>query len=90
VQAGGSPTSPLVTVDVTTDGRFTFGNEQVLAIKGFFTFFGYRDYDFIDDGRALVMVFPADVDDISVQRLIPRVNVVRNWVEEIRSRLTLP
>ena len=90
VSAQGAQISPLVTVDVTTEGRFTFGNERVLPVNGFLTFFGHRDYDFMPDGDSLVMVFPADLEETTGDRFVPRLHVVLNWVEELAGRVEAP
>jgi serine/threonine-protein kinase len=87
VNATGAPAAPLVAVEVTTDGVFTFGNEQILPMNGFMTFFAYRDYDFMPDGERMVMVFPADLGEN--EEFVPRANVVLNWAAELGERLGL-
>jgi hypothetical protein len=42
------------------------------------------------DGRRLVIVFPADLEETSGDEFIPRANVVMNWVEELKARLSIP
>jgi Tol biopolymer transport system component len=89
VGAQGSSTSPLVMVDVSTEGAFTFGNERIPPVTGFLTFFGHRDYDFMPDGERLVMVFPSVLDEVSSEEFVPRINVVLHWVEELKERLAI-
>lgn len=65
-------------------------SERTLSIDGYQTFFGYRDYDFMPDGERLVMVFPAGLEETSREEFVPRANVVVNWAEELKERLSIP
>ncbi len=84
--AGGELATALFTLDVVRDGsRFSWRNERRLPIAGFQAFGGLRDYDVMPDGR-LLMVFPlrpAGSDELPA----PRVDVVLNWFQELRSRV---
>jgi hypothetical protein len=42
------------------------------------------------DGDSLVMVFPADLEETTGDRFVPRLHVVLNWVEELAGRVEAP
>ena len=46
----------------------------------------YRDYDIMPDGERLVVVLPAEDSDEGP----PRINIVLNWIEELKERVPLP
>jgi Tol biopolymer transport system component len=74
----------LVQVEIAGGSTFAWRNERELPIKGFLLFGGQRDYDVMPDGKRFVMVFPARDEPGEVQR--PRINVVVNWLEELKRR----
>ena len=49
----------LRAIDITTEPRFTFGNERALNVEGFLFFQFYRDYDIHPTDGRFLMVFPA-------------------------------
>jgi serine/threonine-protein kinase len=72
----------LFAVDVTTNGGFEFGPERELPMKGFLVFNTYRDYDVAQDNKRFLMVFPAGGPPG-----LPRISVVQNWFEELKTRV---
>ena len=75
----------IVQTEIVGGDRFAWRNERPLPFKGFLVFGGVRDYDVMPDGQRFMMVFPAADKPAGVER--PRINVVLNWVEEIKARL---
>jgi serine/threonine-protein kinase len=75
----------LVQVEIAQGSAFAWQNERELPLKGFLLFGGQRDYDVMPDGKRFVMVFPARDDAGEIQR--PRINVVVNWLEELKARV---
>jgi len=76
----------LYSVATTTDAAVTFGTEQRLAIEGLLMFGTYRDYDIMPDGERLVVVLPAEDSDEGP----PRINIVVNWIEELKELVPIP
>jgi serine/threonine protein kinase len=76
----------LVQTEIIDGDRFAWRNERELPFERFLVFGGVRDYDFMPDGQRLVMVFPA-VDNPAEAAQRPRINVVLNWLEELKARL---
>ena len=75
----------LFRVEIIVGERFAWRNERRLPFEGFLIFAGMRDYDVLPDGR-FVMLFPAESRATGdAQR--PRINVVLDWVEEVKSRV---
>jgi serine/threonine protein kinase len=75
----------MVQTEIVGGSRFAWRNERPLPFKDFLIFGGVRDYDIMPDGQRFIMVFPANDRPTSVVR--PRINVVLNWIEEIKARL---
>jgi serine/threonine-protein kinase len=75
----------LVQVEIAEGSTFAWHTERELPIKGFLLFGGQRDYDVMPDGKRFVMVFPARDEAGETQR--PRINVVVNWLEELKARV---
>jgi hypothetical protein len=75
----------LVQVEIADGSTFAWRNERELPVKGFLMFGGLRDYDVMPDGKRFVMVFPARNESGEVER--PRINVVVNWLEELKARV---
>jgi Tol biopolymer transport system component len=75
----------LVQVEIADGSTFAWRNERELPIKGFLLFGGQRDYDVMPDGKRFVMMFPARNEAGETQR--PRINVVVNWLEELKRRV---
>ena len=75
----------LMAVDITTEPTLRWTNERTLPIEGFITVNARRDYDITPDGEQFLMVFPAEADTERQQ-----INIVLNWVEELKERVPLP
>jgi serine/threonine-protein kinase len=75
----------LVQVEIVPGSTFAWQNERELPIKGFLLFGGQRDYDVMPDGKRFVMVFPPRNEAGELAR--PRINVVVNWIEELKARV---
>jgi serine/threonine-protein kinase len=75
----------LVQVEIVPGSAFAWQNERELPIKGFLLFGGQRDYDVMPDGKRFVMVFPPRNEAGELAR--PRINVVVNWLEELKARV---
>jgi Tol biopolymer transport system component len=75
----------LVQVEIVPGSAFAWQNERELPIKGFLLFGGQRDYDVMPDGKRFVMVFPPRNEAGDLER--PRINVVVNWLEELKARV---
>ena len=85
-------TSPnaLRSVDVITDPEFAFTDERMLPVEGFYGSASlYRNYDITPDGERFVLVFPANRTD-GEEASAPQINVVLNWVEELKERVPVP
>jgi Tol biopolymer transport system component len=78
----------LHAVDIQLD-PFNFSNERTHAVQGFQVVSYYRDYDVMPDGERLVMMFP-DVDDGFGTRAQVQINIVKNWIEELKERVPVP
>lgn len=75
----------LVAVDVSSKGSPLFNNERLLPTKGLQIFFGYRDYDIASKDKRLLVIFPEkQAEPAAAER--PRINVVLNWLEELKKQ----
>jgi Tol biopolymer transport system component len=75
----------LFRVEIVAGERFAWRNERRLPFEGFLIFAGMRDYDVLPDGR-FVMLFPAESRATGdAQR--PRINLVLDWLEEVKTRV---
>ncbi len=83
---GAQAGSSLVQVEIVGGDRFAWRNERTLPFERFLVFGGIRDYDVMPDGERFVMVFPAGEGTAGAPER-PRINVVLNWLEELRARL---
>ena len=73
----------LKSVTVSTDPPFRFSSEQSLPIGGFISVQFYRSFDVTPDGQRFLVVLPEDgtLDaDPGFQ-----IEVVQNWLEELKS-----
>ena len=86
---GGGAALRLVSVDIVTEPSFSTGNEQALPVEDFVIVAFYRGYDVTPDGERLLMVFPEGRDE-SDERVRPQINVVLNWIEELKERVPVP
>ena len=76
----------LMQVEIVAGDRFAWRNERQLPFERFLVFGGMRDYDVLPGGGQFVMLFPAVQDTEGVPER-PRVNIVLNWIEELKARL---
>lgn len=60
--------------------------ERLLPITGFQYFAASRDYDITPDGERFIMIFP-EQRATSAAPVLPRINVVLNWFEELKQRV---
>ena len=84
--AAGATEGQLAVVDVSTEGAPRFTNERVLPVCGIRAFFGHRDYDVSRDGKRLMVVLP-EKEHEETAAPPPQINVVLNWLEELRTRV---
>jgi Tol biopolymer transport system component len=83
--ATGEDTTEFVQVDIVNRAAFQWRNERRLPVGAFRIFGGIRDYDVFPDGRFL-MLFPTESRAArNAERR--QINVVINWVEELRRRV---
>ena len=75
----------LMRVGITTEGALRWTDEQVLPMKAFQVFLGYRDYDITPDGRRFLMIVPAS--PAGSGETPPQIHVVLNWHEELKRRI---
>src|SRR5262245_58739743 len=73
----------LTVRSISTIGGLTFGSEQLLPVQGFLQFDSRRNYDILPDGKQFLMIFPAK--QTVEQRL--QINIVLNWLEELKQRV---
>jgi serine/threonine-protein kinase len=81
---GGVQRLNLVTISLSPAPAFT--SEKTLPIEGFLPIINYREYDVLPDGKALVMVFPAERGQNAAPPA-PRIHTVMNWTEELKARV---
>ena len=86
-----SPTGPghLVAVDVRTHPTFSFGTPTRLPVGDRAVFVGSgRQYDVTPDGKAFVLVIDASASGGgTTRRPTSQINVVLNWLEELKQRV---
>jgi Tol biopolymer transport system component len=77
----------LNSVDVRTNPTFSFANPTVLPFSGtLHPVPGNRNYDISPDGKHFVFVVPVDAQS-GTKPSRPQINVVLNWVEELKRRV---
>jgi len=78
----------LFSVAIRTQPTFTFGNPVALPIKGFSQRNGsYRDYDITPDGKQFLVMLPPDASARDASQA-PQIQVVLNWTEELKQRMS--
>ena len=87
--AGGPVQNELVRIDISTDGRVTYGAERVIPIEGLPARVGIRDYDVIPDEDRLLLMAPAGVAD-SGPAPDQQIKIILNWFEELKERVPVP
>ena len=82
----------LRVVDVQTESGFTFGAETELGIDAFVTINDSRDYDMLPDGERFIVVFPTgqNVQNVTEAAARLQINIVLNWIEELKERVPVP
>ena len=80
-------TNRLFVVDVRTEPAFSFGQPIALPIEGTIHPFAQRNYDVTPDGRQLLVVLPASPRAGDTGRSGLQINVVLNWVEELKAQV---
>jgi Tol biopolymer transport system component len=76
----------LKAVRITTNPVLAFSSESTLPIRDFLVFINYRDYDIMPNGREFLMVFPGN-QITSSETPRPQIDVVLNWLEELKQRV---
>jgi serine/threonine-protein kinase len=66
-----------------------FTSDRDLPIRGFIQVTNYRDYDVMPNGKEFLMVYPAGTQNQTAAPPKVRVNIVMNWLEELKSRVGL-
>jgi hypothetical protein len=84
--AGGASTV-LASVEVTSGDAFAWGDETILPVRRFMSFFGFRDYDIMPDGERIVVAAADRTSDVSAEPPRPTVRVAVNWFEELKERV---
>jgi hypothetical protein len=79
----------LNAVTITTKPVPAFSSENALPLRDFLVFTNYRDYDITPSGREFLMVFPVN-QTLQREPPRPRIQVVLNWFEELKSRVPHP
>jgi serine/threonine-protein kinase len=85
-QTASADLGKLAVVDVSIAGGSPhFTNERILPIR--FQLFGNRDYDITKDGKRMIVIVPEGKAEAPRAPERPQINVVLNWVEELKSRV---
>jgi len=76
----------LCPVDIRTEPAVSFGKPSQLRIEVPIQTIGTpRNYDIAPDGKRFIVVMPAT--SAEAKRAGPQINVVLNWVEELKQRV---
>jgi serine/threonine-protein kinase len=79
----------LFSVAIRTQPTFTFGNPVALPIKGFSQIAGsFRNYDITADGKQFLVMLPSDAFAREAS-LVPQIQVVLNWFEDLKQRMSV-
>jgi Tol biopolymer transport system component len=79
--------SKLLAIDVQTEPSVSFGKPSPLPITGALQQLGLpRNYDITPDGKQFIIVLAASQGQNN-QPATPQINVVLNWVEELKQRV---
>jgi serine/threonine-protein kinase len=75
-------------IDVSTTGEFTFRNPRSLQVPETLMYQNYRDYDVTRTGDKFVVLVP-DQKEAKAKTVVdaPRIDVVLNWIEELKQRV---
>jgi serine/threonine-protein kinase len=74
-------------IDVSTTGEFTFRNPRSLQVPEALMYQNYRDYDVTRIGDKFVILVPEQKEAKAKAPEAPRIDVVLNWIEELRQRV---
>jgi serine/threonine-protein kinase len=66
-----------------------FTSDRDLPIRGFIQVTNYRDYDVMPNGKDFLMVYSAGTQTQSAAPPRPRINIVLNWAEELKNRVSV-
>jgi dipeptidyl aminopeptidase/acylaminoacyl peptidase len=78
----------LLVVDIRTAPSFTVGKPVQLSVQGTIHPIAQRNYDVTPDGKRLLVVLPAATGPTDAPRSSSQqINVVLNWVEELKARV---
>jgi len=76
-------------IDVSTTGKFTFSNPRNLQLPEALFYQSYRDYDITRNGDKFVILVP-DQKDVKGKAPQARIDVVLNWIQELKQRVPVP
>ena len=77
----------FVVVDIRADQGLTSGPRVTLPIEDAIHPLAQRNYDVTPDGRQLLIVLPAETATATTgRRASAQINIVLNWLEELRAR----
>jgi hypothetical protein len=84
---GGSP--QMRGIDVSTSGEFTFRNPRSVQLPEALMYQNFRDYDVTRNADRFVILVPEQQKDMKAKAApdAPRIDVVLNWIEELKQRL---
>jgi eukaryotic-like serine/threonine-protein kinase len=78
----------LYSVAIRTQPSLTFGNPVELPIKNFLQRVGsWRDYDITPDGKQFVVMLPPGTTTSNASQTL-QIQVVLNWFEELKQRMS--
>ena len=76
-------------VEITTEPAVAWGAQQTLPIEEFYVQAGERSFHIMPDGQRFLVAFPEDRTD-SGDAPRPQINIVLNWIEELKERVPVP
>ena len=76
-------------IDVSTTDQFTFRNPRNLRVPDALMYQGYRDYDITRSGDKFVILIP-EQKGAKAKAAETRIEVVLNWIQELRQRVPVP
>ena len=77
----------LIAVDVRTQPSFGFGRPTPLPIDGAQAVANGTNYDITPDGKRFIVVMPVGESNGAAKRPRAQINVVLNWLEELKQRV---
>ncbi len=81
-------TDRLLAVDVRTQPAFSFGKPTPFPIEGTVHPLAQRNYDITPDGKQFLVVLPSSATRADpARRSNAQINVVLNWLEELKQRV---